>query len=1419
MLAKVAHNNSKADKRASLVASKAKWSRVDEQPTPRLSADGRAGNYKQDSVQQWLMSSCQEQVKSDPDLDASEPLKRQASGEDDLVLGVEASLYGRNPELKTAEEVPRSPQAVPPLTRWNSLTSAVSAQSGALSVMDVLNLWHDDPEELLLELGFGSEEPDISARIPARFINHQSKAQGISIQVFLEAHKNRLDLENPDVSSRFRQLEVLQQVTSAFSALVPATPPTPAPAVKLSPASRERRRRLGMLFRRASKKTLSMNQGQQSPPADPSANQEPDLSDRRPALKHSRPGPPENAGLTPLVEEQSPNASQDACDPPAAGPPPLPGESPRPQLRRDPPCITPRSPLRRKSPGDMKSPESFEIEEIHSFDEGSAVRSAAELGESAEARFLRTSSCQSDSSGFLEEPFIPCLSQQASPVPELLKALHNLSGDSTDSQITVKESTDIPYRMDSPTSVKEMTDIPNRMDSPTTVKESTDIHYKMDSPTSVKEMADIPNRMDSPTTVKESTDIPFSMDSPTTVKESTDIPYRMDGRTSVKEMADISNGMDSPTNVKESTDIPYRMDSPTSIKESADMPYRMDSPTTVKESADIPYRMDNPTTVKESTDIPYRMDSPTTVKEMADIPNRMDSPTTVKESTDILYKMDNPTTVKEMADIPYRMDSPKTVKEIADIPYSMDSQLTVKESTDIPYSMDSPKTVKEIVDIPYSMDSPTTVKESANVPYRMDSQLTVKESAGIPFITDSQTIVKGNVDISYSKDIHKTVEYSCDVPNNTGSSITVKERADIPSNYSLITVNKCADIPYIMNTSITVNAYADVPYSTDSPIALIDCADIPYKYSMIIVNDSADIPNGMDSHITVKESADIPYRMDSSITVKESSDIPYNTENWICVNEVSDLPCNMDSEGLEKKKLDLPYRTESGISLKEDSGIPFVSDSRSLLKENSSQGAADSPQTAGLETDETTDREELENSQNPVVQMKTGPVPSQTHDDGEDRGAPRASFGEIKTGSRVKESASPEEEESLLCSKSKNSLQPQGGIVARRGGSEWAQGWLEESTDAAFPHREESETDVGAESFRPDWASFGSSKSVSVQMRSSLPSVSQTTRRGCPAPTPNLRREIAEAMAAAATSSRGQGRKLSQGKPRKRSASLDTGRTWEEEEEEGEEEVGRWEAGMIAGTRCCCVCDHRCSCCSWHTHHPTGEHTSAGLPLLHQSASRSSPFTFSLDELEGMVRCMRRFRGVLEDVEEQLQEQEAQVYSDFSHLDRADAASVRALRAEVKREAELLETQLTELAQHCDAGITTKMQRLLDEQSQLCMQLRLPSEARHWGPAHGRQATPPGPVSAMPGYLSGRCVATQCCLLPDLLVSGSSLSADLLPGTQCPSPPPEGALTPARATTATRRNPPNKQDVLAFAGFFQSLKDSLRHSVHSDCLE
>lgn len=74
--------------------------------------------------------------------------------------------------------------------------------------MDVLTLWQDDPEELLLDLGFGIEEPDVTVKIPARFISHQSQARGINIQVFLEAQKNRIDIENPDVRSEHYLISV-----------------------------------------------------------------------------------------------------------------------------------------------------------------------------------------------------------------------------------------------------------------------------------------------------------------------------------------------------------------------------------------------------------------------------------------------------------------------------------------------------------------------------------------------------------------------------------------------------------------------------------------------------------------------------------------------------------------------------------------------------------------------------------------------------------------------------------------------------------------------------------------------------------------------------------------------------------------------------------------------------------------------------------------------------------------------------------------------------------------------------------------------------------------------------------------------------------------------------------------------------------
>ncbi|XP_054863298.1 uncharacterized protein itprid1 [Amphiprion ocellaris] len=239
--------------------------------------------------------------------------------------------------------------------------------------MDKLNLWNDDPEEVLFDLGFGCDEPDLSSRIPTRFINYQSRARGINLQVFLDAQKSRLDLENPDVSNRFRQLEVLQQVTFAFSCLVEASSPLKAlPAKDMSPETLERRRRVGILFRRASKKSLGQIYNHKST----SESQQP---------------------IPSLTDKVSSDFVQ-----------------------------------RKWSPGQDK--ESSEMEEIHGFGEDSVKGSYTGSTGNLVQNLIRTNSCPVDSSSFPEEPFIPSIIQPVSPGSDLIKALSDLSEGNTDSQ-------------------------------------------------------------------------------------------------------------------------------------------------------------------------------------------------------------------------------------------------------------------------------------------------------------------------------------------------------------------------------------------------------------------------------------------------------------------------------------------------------------------------------------------------------------------------------------------------------------------------------------------------------------------------------------------------------------------------------------------------------------------------------------------------------------------------------------------------------------------------------------------------------------------------------------------------------------------------------------------------------------------------
>uniref|UniRef100_A0A8B9QI10 ITPR interacting domain containing 1 n=1 Tax=Apteryx owenii TaxID=8824 RepID=A0A8B9QI10_APTOW len=108
----------------------------------------------------------------------------------------------------------------PVMSRCNSLNSSHFLTSVPQSVTEWLAIGEKDPVEILLNLGFGTEEPDVCTKIPPRFLSGASVAKGINIQVFLEAQKQRMDIERPNLYGRFRQLEVLDHVTSAFSSLL-----------------------------------------------------------------------------------------------------------------------------------------------------------------------------------------------------------------------------------------------------------------------------------------------------------------------------------------------------------------------------------------------------------------------------------------------------------------------------------------------------------------------------------------------------------------------------------------------------------------------------------------------------------------------------------------------------------------------------------------------------------------------------------------------------------------------------------------------------------------------------------------------------------------------------------------------------------------------------------------------------------------------------------------------------------------------------------------------------------------------------------------------------------------------------------------------------------------------------------------------
>ncbi|KAM7370270.1 hypothetical protein PAMP_011535 [Pampus punctatissimus] len=1182
--------------------------------------------------------------------------------------------------------------------------------------MDILNLWNDDPEGVLLDLGFGCDEPDLSGRIPARFINHQSQARGINLQVFLEAQKNRLDLENPDVSNRFRQLEVLQQVTTAFSSLVGSSSSSSllrTPLGKDLPAEAlERRRRMGMLFRRALKKSQSqMHNHNTQDPTTPhatsphSASTEslqppPSLEDKKVILKAVKPGLEETVCLSPLAEEQG------ACPNPQSqlyvASFIVQEESLRPEPLREGYPMTANTFLqRKKSQGQAR--ESFEMEEIHSFDESSVTGCYAGGTDNLVQGIIQTNSCQSDSSGFLEELFIPSLPQQSSLGPDLIKALSGLSRWSTDSQSNERPATSsLPPQILSLTSYTVDTSLfSSPCSSPETQlappSQSLVLLCLSKSDTQSSEIETPPDQDQS--THNTPASLPALLcEYPCLCSSSPELPNLTNSQFSA---------LLSPASF---TFLPTTLSpiQPTSAIGEREEIKPVPSPNLSTLSHDY-----------EGTACSMFFSALPPTLSPSSSPNLDCSPTV--SITMSSTQSDTP------SGSPGDTHSELTLHEIyLSASDSSSSLLLLPHSLpDFHYPSSPPITVP-LSQCPEDNEKDSYFPDSVGISLSDPPTDTEKEEtpSSVSFLSAPSCLI-----LDFSKFDKGCPTLPCLSPNQTipVCQPVLLSTSHEPDEQIHPTVGRISqqDRPY--DDDNTASSGQDVIHFKMDRISL-DLEDSLHS------NETGE--GGDKTHTYTVQTQDSVYISDtaSSAGLSEGSrlvsvEVSYKTE--ICPqvpscslhNELSaetkqeefGIVSQVEIDGTESKSPrsylvlhDETREKHNGTEVEASDLIEI--ESLDLVFETSVDGSEGEYGDVDVFFQQL-DTEGRAYWAEPIQVSSTTPVLGESGSLASSDGyhgnilLPRGSAFLSDTSSVLAPFSSFSKTLDLKPSSHSVSVQmsssPSSHIVHRKDVP-----YVTDSKCPLFPtvfpldtstpfRAVQSWTELQIQRNTVTKKSHGGLHTFPNEMTVST-SVSEMTQRPtviCPSSPsfPLLPKDCLPGLAR---------------NDQTVSVYVDT-ELWSDKEEEvdrngNEDEEKLRKANQRATMTCCCSCDHQCIC--W---------TQGNIP-------------YSLNELEEMMLCLQQFRSVLSNMEEQLSEDKATVYNALSEQDRENVRDLEELRQAVKQEAGELEMQLNELAHHYDDSLKMKIHRLLDEQSLLCSKLRV------------------FPSGAVPN----RSVATQCCLLP-----------------------------------------------------------------------